>query len=82
MANPYTKLAGYVWAYTDYPNGYFVVSDRRGLGERWYLEQDQHRWVVVKMPEQARKTATTKDEAKQIAISAARSMDEVEFWWL
>lgn len=80
-ANTYTKLAGYVWFYTDYPNGDFVVLDRRGLGEKWYLEPDQHRWVIMKMPEERRKTASTKDEAKQIAIEAARSMSDFERWW-
>jgi hypothetical protein len=38
-ANKYTKLPGYIWFYTDYPNGDFVVFDRRGLGERWSYGQ-------------------------------------------
>lgn len=81
MANPYTKLAGYVWFYTDYPNGDFVVFDRSALQEKWYLESNQHRWAVIKMPERTRTTAATKDQAKQIAIRAARSMDNFEKWW-
>ena len=79
--NPYTQETGYVYGYTDYPNGWFIVLDRSKLGHAWYSEPDQHRWLVKKMSEGATKTAQTKDAAIQVAITSARSMSDYERWW-
>lgn len=79
--NPYTKELGYVYAHNDYPNDWFVVFDRQKLGEQWYLEPDQHRWLVKKMPDGNRKTSPTLDAAKQLAIISARAIHDYERWW-
>jgi hypothetical protein len=81
MANPYTKLPGYKYLANEYPNGPFRVFDRSGLGEKWYLEDPQHKWLVKKMPDGPTETTCTYDEAKLKANVSSRSVHSWEHWW-
>lgn len=51
------------------------------LGEQWYLEPDQHRWLVKKMPDGPTKTADTKGDARMLALISAKAMHSYEMWW-
>jgi hypothetical protein len=51
LANPYTKQLGYKYCSEGLPNGAFCVFDRGLLGEKWYLEEPQHQWLLKKMPD-------------------------------
>lgn len=79
--NRYTKLPGYMYRADDYPNGEFCVFDRGKLGDKWYLEEPRHQWLVKKMPDGPSRTEPTFDAAKLLANVSARSVHDHDHWW-
>jgi hypothetical protein len=81
MANPYTRLPGYK-CFADYQiNGHFCVFDRTDLGDKWYLEQPRHQWLVKKMPDGPTMTTRAYGEAKIKANVSSRTVRSHEIWW-
>ena len=60
-------------------NPYIEVFDRSKRDQKW--SAGTHQWLVMKMPNGPEKTTRTRDEAVQLALVSADTVDSSHQWW-